>query len=61
MHNTLFNSIKNIKNIKFVMSNANVDLVIDNFQEYNREEVIARRAINSKNPESTTSELIIYN
>ena len=61
MHNTLFNSIKNIKNIKFVMSNANVDLVIDHFQEYNREEVIARRAINSKNPESTTTEVIIYN
>ena len=61
MHNTLFYTIKNIKNIKFVMSNAKVDLVLDNFQGYNCEEVIARRAINSKNPESKTTEVIIYN
>ena len=61
MHNTLFDTIKNIKNIKFVMSNAKVDLVLDNFQGYNCEEVIARRAINSKNPESKTTEVIIYN
>lgn len=61
MHNTLFYTIKNIKNIKFVMSNAKVDLVLDNFQGYNCEEVVARRAINSKNPESKTTEVIIYN
>ena len=61
MHNTLFDTIKKFKNIKFVMSNAKVDLVLDNFQGYNCEEVIARRAINSKNPESKTTEVIICN
>jgi DNA adenine methylase len=61
MHNTLFDTIKKIKNIKFVMNNAKVDLVLDNFQGYNCEEVIARRAINSKNPESKTTEVIICN
>ena len=55
MHNALFDTIKKIKDIKFVMSNAKVDLVLDNFQGYNCEEVIARRAINSKNPESKTT------
>lgn len=63
MHQKLFEEIKtfNNKKIKFVMSNSNVALVINNFQDYNCENVIARRAINSKNPESTTTEVIIYN
>lgn len=60
-HILLFNEIKKNKNIKFVMSNAKVDLVIDNFKEYNCEDIIARRAINSKKPGSTTTEVIIYN
>ena len=61
MHKLLFNEIKKLKNIKFVMSNAKVDLVIDNFKEYNCEDITARRAINSKKPGSTTTEVIIYN
>lgn len=60
-HKLLFNEIKKMKNIKFIMSNAKVDLVIDNFKEYNCEDIIARRAINSKKPGSTTTEVIIYN
>ena len=60
-HKLLFNEIKNLKNIKFVMSNAKVDLVTDNFKEYNCIDVIARRAINSKNPGASTTEVIIYN
>ena len=60
-HKLLFNEIKKMKNIKFVMSNSKVDLVIDNFKEYNRNDIIARRAINSKNPGSKTTEVIIYN
>ena len=50
-----------MKNIKFVMSNAKVDLVIDNFKEYNYDDIIARRAINAKKPGSKTTEIIIYN
>ena len=62
-HKLLFNKIKNMCDIKFVMSNASVDLVINsfNYPEYNCESIIARRAINSKNPGSETKEVIIYN
>lgn len=60
-HKMLFDEIKKMENVKFVMSNSNVDLVHDNFKEYNCDNVIARRAINSKKPGSTTTEVIIYN
>ncbi len=60
-HKLLFNQIKNLENIKFVMSNTKVDLVTDNFKDYNCHDIIARRAINSKKPGSTTTEVIIYN
>ncbi len=62
-HMRLFECIKNInkKKIKFLMNNAKVDLVIDNFQECNCSEIIARRSIHSKNPASTTTEIIVYN
>ena len=60
-HKLLFNEIKKLGNIKFIMNNSKVDLVCDNFKEYNCDNIIARRAINSKKPESTTIEVIIYN
>lgn len=60
-HQMLFNEIKKIKNAKFVLSNAKVDLVLSNFKDYKHEEIVAKRAINSKNPGSKTTELIIYN
>jgi len=60
-HKLLFSEIKKLGKIKFVMSNAKVKLVTDNFTEYNCQDIIARRAINSKNPGSTTTEVIIYN
>jgi DNA adenine methylase len=60
-HKLLFNEIKKLENIKFVMSNANVELVTDNFKEYNCHNIIARRAINANKPGSTTTEVIIYN
>ena len=43
------------------MSNAKVELVTSNFADYECEEIEARRAINSKKPESKTMEVIIYN
>tara|TARA_B100001059_G_scaffold55010_3_gene49632 strand:- start:15419 stop:16318 length:900 start_codon:yes stop_codon:yes gene_type:complete len=61
LHQTLFDEIKKLGEIKFAMSNAKVELVTENFKDYNCEEIIARRAINSKNPESITTEVIIYN
>ncbi len=62
-HNRLFDIIKKIHNrkIKFLMNNAKVNLVMDNFQDCNCDDVIARRAIHSKNPGSTTVEMIVYN
>jgi DNA adenine methylase len=63
MHERLFDNIKEIneKNIKFTMSNAKVDLVTDSFKDFNCTEITARRAINCKNPESSTKEVIISN
>ena len=60
-HNNLFTLIKNQKNIKFCMSNSNVKLVLDNFKDYNIKKIICKRSINSKKPQSTTSELVITN
>ena len=60
-HKLLFDTIKRLDNIKFIMSNACVDLVTTTFTEYKCEEVIARRSINSKKPGSKTKEVIIYN
>lgn len=62
-HNKLFDGIKSLnkKKIHFAMSNAKVDFVMDNFKDYQYEDIVARRAINSKNPGSTTMEVIVYN
>ena len=57
-HKELFKIIKeNLNN--FVMSNSNVQLVNDYFSDYNKKVIIAKRSINSKNPESKTEEIII--
>ena len=50
-----------MKNVKFLMSNANVELVQNSFQEYKKKEVTARRAIHRNNPGKTTTELLIQN
>lgn len=62
-HKMLFNEIitLNKKNVKFVLSNSNVQDVVTFFNEFNKNVLETRRAINSKNPESTTTEVIIYN
>jgi DNA adenine methylase len=60
-HKLLFDDIKKLHNTRFVMSNAKVELVMEAFKEYNCQGIEARRAINSKKPGSTTTEVIIYN
>ena len=47
--------------VKFLLSNAKVDMVLESFTDYNCEDIEARRAINSKNPGATAKEVIIYN
>lgn len=60
-HKILFDLILKLKdkNISFILSNANVKLVTDTFKDYNIEEILCRRAINSKKPQSKTLEVII--
>jgi len=75
-HIELFNQIKKIgfigNEIKFLMSNAKVKLVEDNFcqigdedkdekKKFNIEDILARRAINSKNPGAKAKEVLIWN
>ena len=62
-HQTLFELTDelNKRGIKLMMSNANVKLVSDFFKNYNLEQISCRRAINSKNPASIVTELIITN
>jgi len=63
MHQNLFDEISKLNKIgvNFLMSNSNVSLVTEYFKDYNCEELVARRSINSKNPGSTTTEVLIYN
>ena len=62
-HKKLFSEIVklNTKNIKFLMSNSKVSLVTEFFKGFNCTEILARRAINAKNPGSTAIEVIIGN
>jgi len=60
-HKTLFSEIKKLGKIKFIMNNAKVNLVMNSFKDYESKDITARRAINSKKPGSTTTEVIIYN
>jgi len=62
-HLELFEKINtlNKNGVKIVMSNSSTDLVISNLPDFHCEAIKARRAINSKNPGSTTTEVIVYN
>ena len=62
-HQLLFKMANELsdKNIKFLMSNSNVKLVRDSFTKLNITEIEARRAINSKKPQSKTTEVFIKN
>ncbi len=64
-HNQLFDMCGKFEtnNIKFLMSNADVDLVKNYFIDdvYNVDIIECRRAINSKKPGAKTNELLINN
>jgi DNA adenine methylase len=60
-HINLFSIAKQMfaEGANVVMSNSNTDLVRDNFVGYDIEEICCKRAINCKNPDATTYEVII--
>ena len=58
-HRDLFNLLKRSK-IDFVLSNAKVHLVTSSFEGYEVKDVPARRAIHSKDPSSTTTEVLVH-
>ena len=62
-HKKLFEQINelNKEKIKFVLSNSKVEFVTKYFKKYNIQEILAKRCINSKKPNSKAMEVIIYN
>lgn len=64
-HTQFFHTLKELsdRHIGIVMSNAAVSAVKDAFlsDKWTTEEIVCRRAINSKDPSSTTKEVIISN
>jgi len=61
-HMVLFETLVKLKcKAKILMSNSNTSLVTDYFKNFTCENVVARRSINSKDPGSKTTEVLIYN
>ena len=62
-HQELFQIVRQLheKKRKLVLSNSNVPLVLNSFEEFSKEHLQVRRTINAKNPGSITTEVIIYN
>jgi DNA adenine methylase len=61
MHQSLFEQVKNLTDVKFLMSNAKVDFVMNSFPNYHTLDVTSRRSIHAKDPGRTTTEVLIYN
>lgn len=62
-HDKLFASLHllNEHGVKFLMSNSDAEKVKDEFSQYDVCEIECRRAINSKKPDSRTTELLVRN
>ncbi len=62
-HMKLFEMINylNKRTIKFILSNADVSLVKDNFKDYKIISIECKRSINAKKPNAKTNELLIKN
>jgi DNA adenine methylase len=53
--------LEEYNNVLFMMSNSKTQLILDYFGDYPIKEIVAKRAINSKNPSATTVEVLITN
>ncbi len=62
-HSLLFNNVLNFNNkdIKFIMSNNDLDSLKEIFKDFTIQIINCKRRINSKNPGSSINELIIKN
>lgn len=62
-HDKLFEYTVNLdkQGIKFVMNNADVDIVNNKFKDFTIKKILCRRAIHSKKPDTKTMEVIISN
>jgi DNA adenine methylase len=62
-HHNLFKHIIEMegRGVDFLMSNAKVGIIDEYFSSYIIDDIIARRAINSKNPASITTEVLVSN
>jgi DNA adenine methylase len=59
-HNKLFTLFKSSASyVNLIMSNSNTKMVTDTFNDYQIISIDAKRRINSKNPQATTTELLI--
>jgi hypothetical protein len=63
MQTQLFEKCKNTLQSKFILSNADVSAVRDAFlsPDYTTKVISCRRAINCKNPDARTNEVLITN
>lgn len=64
-HMKLFQLCHDLNNnsVRFILSNADVKLVRDAFTSppYTTKTIVCKRRINSKRPESTTNEVLVWN
>lgn len=58
-HEELFDLIKTLP-CKFLLSNSHVPLILEKFKDYNIESIKVRRSINSKKPNATSKEVLIF-
>lgn len=59
-HATLFDMLKQLP-CSFVMSNSDVPVVRESFVGYTLRQIVAKRAIHSKDPSASTMELLVSN
>lgn len=60
-HENIIKIINKINPTKFVMSNSFTTWIINKTKDFHQKKIMCRRRINSKKPNATASEIIVYN